>query len=329
MQILWYRFRQFLNFYRQAATKYQLHSPFVFELANAVLGDKRWYYAFRDVEELRRRMLASDVRVNLVDFGAAPPGPPERGSVASPLTSGEAFSEKGIANLSQSGKKEEKVISLQIPHADLDEKKNVSLFPSGGGGRGATLRHITRRAASSPRQGHMLFRLAARLAPKTMLELGTSVGIGTAYLASAMRSARFVSLEGNPDCAQVARANLDVLGLNHVEIVTGEFDKTLPQALEKLQSLDFVFIDGNHRPEPTLRYFENCLPFASERAVFVFDDAYWSPGMTRAWEHICRHPRVTLTVDFFELSLAFINPDFKEKQHFRIVPVSWKPWKVF
>lgn len=60
MQILWYRFRQFLNFYRQAATKYQLHSPFVFELANAVLEDTRWYYAFRDVEALRRRMLDSD-----------------------------------------------------------------------------------------------------------------------------------------------------------------------------------------------------------------------------------------------------------------------------
>lgn len=298
----------------------------MFELANAVLEDKRWYYAFRDVEELRRRMLTSDVRVSLVDFGAAPP---EGGSTASPLASGAAFDEKEIANLSQSGEKEENIVSLQIPDADPDRKKNVSLPPSGGAGGGATLRHITRRAASSPRQGHMLFRLAAWLAPKTMLEFGASVGIGTMYLASAMRGARFVSLEGNPDCAQVARINLDVLGLNHVEIITGEFENTLPQALEKLQSLDFVFVDGNHRPEPTLRYFENCLPFASERAVFVFDDAWWSPGMTRAWEHICRHPQVTLTVDLYEISLAFINPAFKEKQHFRIVPAQWKPWKIF
>jgi predicted O-methyltransferase YrrM len=265
LQNHFYRLQQFLKFYWQAVTKYQLHSPFVFELANAVLEDGRWYYAFRDVERVRGKMLESGVKL-------APPSPPKEGGVA--------------------------------------------------------VRQVVRRASSSPCQGRMLFRLANWAAPKTMLELGTSLGVGAMYLASGMRSARFITLEGCADFAQVARTNLEILDLKNAEVVTGEFEKTLPKALEKLQTLDFVFLDGNHRPEPTLQYFESCLRFAHEKTVLVFDDAYWSPGMAQAWEQIKRHPRVTLTVDFFELSLAFINPEFREKQHFKVVPKAWKPWKL-
>ncbi len=162
-----------------------------------------------------------------------------------------------------------------------------------------------------------------------MLELGTSLGVGAMYLASGMRSAKFITLEGCADFAQVARANFEILELKNVEVVAGEFDQMLPQVLQNLQKLDFVFFDGNHRSEPTLRYFESCLPFSHEKTVFVFDDAYWSPGMAQTWEQIKQHPRVTLTVDFFDLSLAFIAPEFREKQHFKIVPKTWKPWRIF
>lgn len=269
MQTVLFRLRQFLGFYRNAVTKYQLHSPFVFELANSVLEDDRWYYAFRDVERIRRQMLASDVKLEITDFG------------------------------------------------------------TGRTKRNATVRLVARQSGSSRSQGQMLFRLANWAAPKTMLELGTSLGVGSMYLGSGMRSAKFISLEGCADFAQVARANLEILDLKNIDIVTGEFDASLPKALEKLQKLDFVFFDGNHRPEPTLRYFEACLPYAHDKTIFVFDDAYWSPGMMQAWDQIKQNISVTLTVDFFDLSLAFINPDFREKQHFKVVPAAWKPWKIF
>lgn len=269
----WYRFRQLLHFYGRAVTKYQIHSPFVFELVDEVLDDDRWYYAFRDIERLRSQMLDSRVEVEFTDLGA------------------------------RSG--------------------------SSGAKRKVAVRDLVRRAASSPGQGRMLFRLVNRLAPKTILELGTSLGIGALYLASAARAASLVSLEGDPECARLARANLDMLKLDNVEVISGPFEKTLPVALDRLQRIDFVFVDGNHRPDPTLASFEACLSRAHDKTAFVFDDVYWSPGMRKVWQQIQRHPRVTLTVDFFDLSLAFINPDFKEKQHFSVVRTALKPWKVF
>ena len=274
MQAFAYRLRQFLRFYAAADTRYQVHSPLVFELANEVLEDRRPFYAFRDVERIRARMLQSTVQLDIEDFGAASEG-------ASPL----------------------------LRRGSLAEQVRV--------------------AASSPRKGRLLFRLANWLKPETMLELGTSAGIGALYLASAARQAQFISLEGSESLAQVARANLGILDVQRrAEVRTGAFRDTLEPALQKLKHVDLVYFDGHHRREPTLAYAEQCLRYVRNQSVLVFDDVYWSAEMTGAWRQIQQHPRVTLTVDFFDLALAFVNPDFKTRQHFCLVPGSWKPWKM-
>ncbi len=269
-----FQLSEYFRFYRTAVTKYQLHSPFVFELACAILEDDRWYYAFRDIEKLRMKMLTSDVVVNLLDLGSG--------------------STQGSS--------------------DTEQKRSV--------------KSIARQSSSSIGQGQMLFRLANYLRPNTLLELGTSLGIGAMYLASACRESTFITLEGSPEVAHVARLNLDLLGLSKNTLVKeGPFDLTLKRALQTLQKLDLVFLDGNHRQEPTIRYFEECLAFSHEKTVFVFDDAHWSAGMASAWQQLKNHPRVTLSLDLFELSLIFIDPDFREKQHFNLVPARLKPWR--
>lgn len=272
---MFFQLRQFLRFYWAAVTKYQLHSPFVFDLAMAVLEDTRWFYAFNDVELLREAALSSDLALNVTDYGTG------------------GFSGKNGSS------------------------PTVSTVP---------LRQIARHSASSVGQGQALFRLADWAKPRTVLELGTSLGFGTLYLASAARNAQIVSLEGCAECAAAARSHFEMLKTHQVEVLEGPFEATLPRALDKLQSLDFVFLDGNHRCDPTLAYFEQCLAFSHEKTVFVFDDAHNTPDMEAAWQRIRQHPRVTMTVDFFDLSLAFINPDFREKQYWSVIRWKFKPW---
>lgn len=262
----WFRVRQWIRFYRRAVTRYQVHSPFVFQLTEAVLEDRRFYYAFGEIEWIRRELLKSDAEADVVDFGT--------------------------------GK---------------NRRRRVS--------------EITRNAASAASQGRMLFRLANWLAPRTILELGTSVGIGTMYLRAGNLLATMISLEGCPQTISVARNNLNTLGLDRrTELVDGPFEETLIPALQKLESPDMVYIDGNHRKDPTVQYFETCLQYANNSTVFIFDDIHWSRDMEDAWSVIKNHPRVTLTVDLYDISLAFVNPAFREKQHFSIVPARWKFW---
>lgn len=174
---------------------------------------------------------------------------------------------------------------------------------------------IASKAAKSPKEGFLLHRIVKRFQPKKMLELGTSLGITTLHEASATKFEKFITLEGCPETAAFAKKAFQKYELP-VEVRTGNFDATLPAALNDLGKLDYVFFDGNHREKPTLAYFEACLPFIHNDTLFIFDDIHWSEEMESAWEKIKQHSKVRLTIDVFHFGLVFFREEQKEKEHF-------------
>jgi len=173
---------------------------------------------------------------------------------------------------------------------------------------------IARHSLKSPKYAQLLFRLANHFHPKTILELGTSLGITTLYLALANKQAKVVTIEGSENISQRAKQNFEKLNATNIESVVGNFDDILISSLNKLCQLpttncqlDFVYFDGNHRKEPTLRYFEQCLQYAHNDSVFIFDDIHWSDEMEQAWEQIKQHSRVTLTIDLFFIGIVFFR----------------------
>ena len=170
---------------------------------------------------------------------------------------------------------------------------------------------IARNAEKPARFGQFFYRLSQYLQPETILELGTSLGVTTAYFAKALPDSEIFTMEGCPETARLAKGNFRDLGLENTSVIVGNIDHTLPDFLKKRnQKIGLTFFDANHRYEPTLRYFNDILPFADEKSVFIFDDIYWSKEMTAAWEEIKAHPEVTVTVDLFWVGLVF----FRKKQ---------------
>lgn len=163
----------------------------------------------------------------------------------------------------------------------------------------------------------LIHRLAADHSPENIIELGTCLGLTTSYLATAVPRAQVVSIEGCPETAKVAEENLAALGIKNTGIIVGNFDKVLPDVIAMFPRLDFVFIDGNHRKEATLNYFNWCLPKLSENSIMIFDDIYWSRGMKEAWNEIKAHPQVTVTIDLFWIGLVFVRKG-QAKEDFKI-----------
>jgi predicted O-methyltransferase YrrM len=177
---------------------------------------------------------------------------------------------------------------------------------------------IAKHASKPKKWGQLLFRVVNYYRPDTILELGTSLGITTAYLAKANPAARVITMEGAKAVAEKAESHFRQLGIDNVEQVNGNFDDTLGEALHSLSSLDFVFIDGNHRREPTERYFQQLLPKTHNDTILVFDDIHWSGEMEKAWQTIRNQASVRCSVDLFFIGIVFFRQEFREKQHFTI-----------
>lgn len=175
--------------------------------------------------------------------------------------------------------------------------------------RQRTVGDIARHSIKSARFGRLLFRLIQWVGAKTIVDLGTSLGVTTAYLAEAANphGGRVLTFEGCPETAAIAQQNFVQLGIQNVTVVVGNLDETLASELASLTTVDFVFFDANHRYEPTVRYFETCLSAVHNDTVFVFDDIHWSTEMEQAWAYIKRHPRVIVTIDLFWVGLVFFR----------------------
>ena len=180
-----------------------------------------------------------------------------------------------------------------------------------------SIKSITQSACKSPKYAQLLFRLTYHFKPDRILELGTSMGLTTAYLAKAAPQAEVLSIEGSEQIAKIAQLNLEKLNVHNVKQLIGNFNKELGGALEELKKVDMVFFDGNHQKAPTLAYFEACLKYAHEGSVFIFDDIYWSTEMSQAWQQIKEHKQVRQTIDLFQLGIVFFKSD-QEKEHFTI-----------
>lgn len=205
----------------------------------------------------------------------------------------------------------------------LTNHNNIKVQDLGAGSRKGTdhqrkISSIAQNALKPPKYSRLLFRMANYFNSQSILELGTSLGITTGYLAYANHAAKVVTMEGVPAIAEIAKGQFKRLGLSHIKLVEGNFDETLDPVLLEIDKIDLAYIDGNHRLEPTLRYFNQLFPFLHPESVVIFDDIHWSAEMEQAWEKVKADQRVTLTIDLFFIGIVFFKTDFKEKQHFVI-----------
>ncbi len=173
-----------------------------------------------------------------------------------------------------------------------------------------TISSICKIAEKNPTLAQLIYRIVKKQQPKIVIDLGTSLGITTIYEAKATPLGKVYTFEGCPNTAAVAHENFKKVKVENIEIVVGNIDTTLKETLNKIPKVDFVFFDANHRYEPTLNYFLQCLNKSDENSVFVFDDIYWSVGMKKAWEEIKRHPSVGMSMDLFFIGIIF----FRKKQ---------------
>ena len=158
----------------------------------------------------------------------------------------------------------------------------------GAGSRGvngkpskARIKDLARRSLTPPRDVLALCRWLRCIAPTgRFLELGTSLGVTAAHVASAGWSVE--TWEGCPQTLCKAREGWVRLGLiDLIQSEMGPFQHRL-DAVTAEQNWDVIYVDGCHEERATLNMVDRLAKHAD--VAIVVDDIAWSPGMHRAWQ---------------------------------------------
>ena len=253
------RTKSYVQHWRKSQRLHGLHSPFLFDLNKEVFDSAKQFYAFKEMELYRKKLLQDDRQIQVTDLGAG-----------------------------------SKKISGSI--------RRVS--------------QIAKHSLKRTKYAQILFRLANRTQPRTMVELGTSLGLSTLYLSKACNSATIHTIEGCPQIAQIANEGFSAFGAKNIHLHVGDFSQVIPQLLLDLEDpIDFLFVDGNHTYEATVENYECFLSKIHQNSVVVLDDIHWSEGMERAWAYIKKRPEVSVAIDLYEMGLLFFHKGIDKQEH--------------
>ena len=205
----------------------------------------------------------------------------------------------------------------------LNNKKEITIVDLGAGAaahgnKSKQIAKIAKSALKHKKYATLLNRIVAYYQPNHILEMGTSLGITTCYLALGAPNASVVTMEGAPAVAQEALNTFNNLGYKNIKLIKGNFDETLPNYLNSIATIGMAYVDGNHRYTPTMNYFNLLLNKSDDSSIFIFDDIHWSSEMEKAWEEIKANAGVSLTIDLFYIGIVFLKKGNKEKENFTI-----------
>ncbi|MDA7557758.1 class I SAM-dependent methyltransferase [Flavobacteriaceae bacterium] len=174
---------------------------------------------------------------------------------------------------------------------------------------------IIKISGSTLKRSKLLLRLVKYFDSTNILELGTSLGIGTSALSLGNKQANITTIEGCPQTGNISQQQFDKYHFNNTNLHIGQFKSVL----KKLTPItyDLVFFDGNHDKSATLDYFNLLIGSVNNESVFIFDDIHWSRSMSEAWTTIINHPKVTVSIDTFYWGIIFFRKE-QVKEHFTV-----------
>jgi len=237
------------KYYFNAKTKYQVHSPFVFEFVEQIVEDDRQYYYFNTIEGYRKQVSVTDT----------------------------------------------------------------------------SLRNLAKKHSISPEMGRFLFKIVNKYQPKFAIELGTGIGIATLYQCTPSKKMQLYSLEENVGLAKKSQSLLQALGLQNVQFMIGPYEKSVPSVFSKMPQIDLVTINEL----TTQNLMEKILAQCAKEAVLVFNYPHRTKERLTQWEWLKSHPSIRLTVDLYNMGIAFFREEQKEKTHFDLIKAYKKPWAMF
>lgn len=188
---------------------------------------------------------------------------------------------------------------------------------------------IYRQSSSSRQKAKLLSKITRFIEPKAILEMGTNLGIGSAYLAGTFPKRPFYGIEGSHALHKKTIETLTRLNIKDFAIILGTFDDHLEDCLRMNTDIELIYIDGHHDYTASLRYYETIKTASARVRFLIFDDIYWNKNMYQAWMEIMSDPFISFSLELYPFGIVCLDKSIKmEAKNHIAIPWSWKPWAL-
>ena len=176
---------------------------------------------------------------------------------------------------------------------------------------------ITEQETQSKNYGALLFRLVHFLKSRTILQIGSSTGLMSLYLALPLRkSSDCYSLEERKGILENISSFIEKYSLNNLHLMEDEYCVSLNHLKQKIASFDLIFINMMGDPEKTRKALSITETFIYKNTLMIIDNIRSNKAMKSLWQEIKNRQDVGLTIDLISLGLVFFNTEF-HKQHYK------------
>ena len=121
-----------------------------------------------------------------------------------------------------------------------------------------------------------------------------------------------ITIECEPDLAEIAKQILSKEKNQSLSIQTGAYHELLPDSIVQLQQIDCVFVGKDVGVNDWDTVFEQCYPFVHDSAFFVLAGIRSSTEKQSYWMQFRQHPSVTVVIDLYDLGLLFFQPKIQK-----------------
>ena len=168
----------------------------------------------------------------------------------------------------------EKATISQLYSKLSHDKRIISIEDHGVGskklGAKRKISTIIKTSSSKGKYGRLLYQLARYTKPKQMLELGTSLGLGTMHLYLGAPDATLTTVEGCPETYRIAGEHLP----KTIHRTRSTFDDYLNELDTDAPKFDLVFIDADKSNYSN--YFHLIIDKMNKGGVILSDNVLWS-----------------------------------------------------
>ncbi len=190
-----------------------------------------------------------------------------------------------------------------------------------------TIAKAIKLSSSSYRKSSFIAKIAQAVQSKTIIELGTNLGMTTTTLSYYNPFANVHTVEANDQLLRKAKAFFINSGIDKIHTYNKYFQDFLNTDFGNIYP-DFILIDGDHSYQSTMDYFKLIKQKRIAQLCLVFDDIRWSKGMLMAWNKISSDTDASVVVDFHNLGVVLYSPNSRNQIRCKIISHRLKPFNL-